>query len=112
MKQAAALLGVAMLSALGGCQLSPPVPEAAPPELELLDSQPLVLADSCVADGSVFVEFTVRADGRADDLKLPSVPACVRDALSAWVDSFRYSPPGAETPTGLEWMLVSARKGS
>jgi hypothetical protein len=112
MKQPAALLGVAMLSLLGGCQLSPRAPEVAPPELQLLDSQPLVLADNCVADGSVFVEFTVRVDGRTDDLKLPVAPTCVREALSAWVSSFRYSPPGAETSTGLEWLLVSARKGS
>jgi len=28
------------------------------------------------------------------------------------VTSFRYAPPSAEVPTGIEWLLVSARRGS
>jgi hypothetical protein len=36
----------------------------------------------------------------------------VRDALTAWVSSFRYLPPAADIPTGVEWLLVSARRGS
>jgi hypothetical protein len=112
MNRGAGWAAVAMLSVLGGCQLAPPAPDVTAPELQLLDSRPLVLEDDCPASGSVLVEFTVRADGRADDVKLPAVPACLRSALSAWVSSFRYSPPGAETPAGIEWLLITARKGS
>jgi hypothetical protein len=28
------------------------------------------------------------------------------------VSSFRYLPPAADIPTGVEWLLVSARRGS
>jgi hypothetical protein len=107
--RAMAMMAVAVLA---GCELAPPAPEVAPPELHLIDSQPLVMAEDCAASGSVFVEFTVRADGRTDDVKLPEAPACVRAALSTWVDSFRYSPRVAGVATGIEWLLVSARRGS
>jgi hypothetical protein len=36
----------------------------------------------------------------------------VREALTAWVSSFRYLPPATEVPTGVEWLLVTARRGS
>lgn len=103
---------VAALAALAGCQVTPPAPQPAPPSLQLVASQPLVLAPGCEATGSVFVEFTVRTDGSADALKLPAAPACLREALTAWVSSFRYQPPATDVPTGVEWLLVSARRGS
>ena len=62
--------------------------------------------------GSVMVEFVVRMDGRADTVKLSPAPECLRAALTAWVSSFRYLPPAADVPTGVEWMLVTARRGS
>lgn len=77
-----------------------------------MESQPLVLAPGCEADGSVSVEFTVRMDGTPGALKLSPAPECVREALTAWVSSFRYLPPAADIPTGVEWLLVSARRGS
>jgi hypothetical protein len=77
-----------------------------------MESQPLVLAPGCEASGSVSVEFTVRMDGTPDGLKLSPAPECVREALTAWVSSFRYLPPAADIPTGVEWLLVSARRGS
>ena len=77
-----------------------------------MESQPLVLAPGCEANGSVSVQFTVRMDGTTDGLKLSPAPECVRDALTAWVSSFRYLPPAADIPTGVEWLLVSARRGS
>jgi hypothetical protein len=98
------------LTLLAGCQLAPPAP--IPPALQLMESQPLVLAPGCEASGSVSVEFTVRMDGTADALKLSPAPECVREALTAWVSSFRYLPPAADVPTGVEWLLVSARRGS
>jgi hypothetical protein len=98
------------LTLLAGCQLTPPAPVA--PALQLMESQPLVLAPGCEASGSVSVEFTVRMDGTTDALKLSPAPECVREALMAWVTSFRYLPPAADIPTGVEWLLVSARRGS
>ena len=58
------------------------------------------------------MEFIVRMDGRTDALQLSPAPECVREALTAWVSSFRYLPPSADTHTGVEWLLVSARRGS
>ena len=103
-------LAVAALTLLAGCQLTPPAP--VPPSLQLMESQPLVLAPGCEASGSVSVEFTVRMDGTPDRLKLSPAPECVREALTVWVSSFRYLPPAADIPTGVEWLLVSARRGS
>jgi len=103
-------VALAALTLLAGCQLAPPALVA--PTLQLMESQPLVLAPGCEASGSVSVEFTVRMDGTTDALKLSPAPACVREALTAWVTSFRYLPPAADSPTGVEWMLVSARRGS
>ena len=106
------LAWVAALAVLADCQATPPVPKPAPPSLQLVASEPLVLAPGCDVTGSLFVEFTVRTDGSTDALKLPTAPTCVREALTAWVSSFRYQPPAAEVPTGVEWLLVSARRGS
>jgi hypothetical protein len=103
---------IALLAVLAGCQATPPAPQPVPPSLQLVASEPLVLGPGCDVNGSVFVEFTVRTDGRTDGLKLPAAPECVRDALTAWVSSFRYAPPSSEVPTGIEWLLVSARRGS
>ena len=103
-------LALAALTLLAGCQLTPPAPE--PPSLQLMESQPLVLAPGCEPAGSVSVEFTVRMDGTPDGLKVSPAPECVREALTAWVSSFRYLPPAADIPTGVEWLLVSARRGS
>ena len=102
---------LAALTLLAGCQLTPPAP-VAPPSLQLMESQPLVLAPGCEASGSVVVEFVVRMDGSPDALQLSPAPECVREALTAWVSSFRYLPPATDIPTGVEWLLVSARRGS
>ena len=105
-------LAVAALVVLAGCQVTPPAPQPATPDLQLVASEPLVLAPGCDVSGSVFIQFTVRTDGSTDSLKLPAAPACVREALTGWVSSFRYLPPAAEVPTGVEWLLVTARRGS
>lgn len=102
---------LAALTLLAGCQLTPPA-TVVPPSLQLMESQPLALAPGCEASGSVLVEFIVRMDGSTDALQLSPAPECVREALTAWVSSFRYLPPAADIPTGVEWMLVSARRGS
>jgi hypothetical protein len=116
---AISVAGGALVSS--GCQTVPTArPEAAAPALQLLESRPLQLAEDCQASGSYFVEFTVRNDGRTDRVHAPDGPACVQQALTAWVESFRYAPPKSATAggiaggiaSGIEWMVVSARRGS
>lgn len=107
-------LGFAALVAgaitLSGCQTAPTTTPTQP-ALRLLESQSFTVADGCEASGSHFVEFTVTSDGRTDDIKAPSGPACLQQALTAWVSSFRYEAPGQEVPSGVEWMMVTAPKG-
>lgn len=103
---------IAALAILAGCQVTPPAPRPAPPSLQLVSSQPLVLAPGCEATGSVFIRFMVRMDGTTDSLELAPAPECVREALTAWVSSFRYLPPSSDVPAGVEWLLVSASRGS
>lgn len=95
---------------LGGCQSAPTRGPAAP-SLQLIGSAPLVLADDCRVSGTVIVEFTVLESGRVDTIRAGSDEPCVRQALTAWVESFRYSPPGRATPASIEWMVVTARRG-
>jgi hypothetical protein len=101
----------AVVLALAGCQTTPTSPPSAP-ALRLIQSQPLVLAPDCEAKGSFFVEFSVLSDGRTGRIQAPEGPTCVQQALTAWVSSFRYSPPGSDTPAGVEWMMVTAPKGT
>lgn len=97
--------------ALSGCQTAP---TRAPAEatMRILQSEPLKVPDNCEASGSHFVEFTVMSDGRTHDIKAGSGPACLQAALTAWVSSFRYEAPGQDIPTAVEWMMVTAHKGS
>lgn len=107
-------IGLAALAlgaiALSGCQTAP-TKAPARPTLRILQSAPLKMADDCQASGSYFVEFTVASDGRTGDIQAPPGPACVQEALTAWVGSFRYEAPGQKIPSGVEWMMVMARKG-
>lgn len=116
-KWPAALIFAGAIAVLSGCQTAPTAkPDIAAPSLRLIDSEPLVLAEGCAANGSFFVEFTVLSNGRTDNIRTPPAPACVQQALTAWVGSFRYSPLAAEMPgsiaSSIEWMLVTARRGS
>jgi len=103
---------IAAATVLSGCQTAPTLPHASAPALQLIESQPLVVAADCPASGSFFVEFKVLSNGRTGEIQAPPGPACVQQALTAWVSTFRYSPPGQETPTGVEWLMVTARKGT
>lgn len=105
------LLMSGVLLALAGCQTTPTAPPPAP-SLQLVQAQPLVLAPDCQASGSFFVEFSVLSDGRTGRIQAPDGPTCVQQALTAWVSSFRYSPPGQVTAAGVEWMMVTASKGT
>ena len=110
-RSCSALLLLAAMIAAGGCQTTPTVAPPAP-ALQLVESQPLALAADCDASGSYFVAFTVLRDGRTGEIQAPQGPACVQQALTAWVSTFRYASPGQETPMGMEWMMVTARKGT
>ena len=105
----AALLAGAI--ALAGCESAPTVAPRAP-ALRLLESKPLTMAETCEVRGSHFVEFTVLSDGSTGNIQAPQGPPCMQQALTAWVETFRYAPPGRQTPTGVEWMMVTGRKGS
>ena len=103
--------GVCFASLISACQA--PAPRGiAPPDLQLIGTAPLTLPATCSASGSVIIDFTVRPDGLTENIKPAAGPACVQEALTAWVASFRYSPPGSPTKTSVEWLLVEAKKGS
>lgn len=108
-------LGFAVLLAgaiaLSGCQTTS-TRGSSKGTIRILQSEPLKVPDNCAAIGSYFVEFTVMSDGRTDDIKANSGPACIQEALVAWVSSFRYEAPGQEISSGVEWMMVTAQKGS
>lgn len=80
--------------------------------LELTAAAPMRLDADCPVSGSVVVEFKVQPDGTTGEIKTPRLPDCLRDALTAWVASFRYMPPGEVVPNSVEWLLVTARKGA
>lgn len=104
---------LAVLVVLSACQSPAPRDSATPPvPLRLLESRSLTLPESCRAEGSVIVDFTVLASGQTDDIRPGDAPDCVQQALSAWVASFRYAPIAESTPASVEWLLVEARAGS
>jgi hypothetical protein len=105
---AAAIVFAAVLS---GCQ-TPRSQHPIEPELKLLGSSPLVIPSDCFASGSFVVSFTVATTGRTDAIRTPDAPSCMQDALIAWVASFRYEPPASATPASMEWMMVTAKRGS
>jgi hypothetical protein len=109
MRQAIIVGGAIAFALLSGCHTAPT--RSLPPAPQLLSSEPLQLPDSCVASGSVVVEFDVDASGRTGNIQVPPADACVRTALSAWVASFRYAPQAGGTQMSMEWMLVTAEKG-
>jgi hypothetical protein len=112
LKSLSSALLVAVLVLLGGCQSAGVTRVPVAPPLQLTSSAPLQLPASCESHGSVVVEFTVLPDGATTGIQTPAVPECLHAALTAWVASFRYAPPGVSLPGTLEWLLVSARKGS
>ena len=111
MKLRTCIVGI-LLICLAGCAAVGPRDDAPAPDLQLLDSAPLMLADDCRANGSFVVGFTVDTHGRTTDIAPPDGPACVREALAAWAASFQFAPPAVPTPGSLEWLMVTAPRGS
>jgi hypothetical protein len=96
---------------LSACQTTPrkSPPE---PELRLLEAASLELPVGCTASGSFVVAFTVAPSGHTSDIRPPAAPICVQQALTAWVTSFRYAPPAHATPTSIEWLMVTGKRGT
>jgi hypothetical protein len=107
----AALYAALSLIFLAACQSTPPV-RPPTPELQLLEASPLQISRDCVAAGSYVVSYIVATSGRTNAIRAPDAPACVEQALTAWVESFRYAPPARATSATIEWLMVSAKRGS
>jgi len=88
-------------------------PDVPPPPLQLIAAGTLELPRTCeLRDGVVYrTDFVVQSDGRVADIRPEPAPACLQTALTAWVNSFQYSPPGETVPTVIDWMAVSAKRG-
>jgi len=100
---------IAAMGWLAGCQ-STRVAERPAPALQLTSAAPVQIANDCQPSGSVVVDFTVQPDGTTSAIKVPAVPDCLHDALTAWVSSFRYRPPHVAVPGTVEWLLVTAQR--
>jgi hypothetical protein len=112
------LLAVATVGAifLAACATTPRAPTSGAPAAspELLSTGPLQLPDGCApAHGAVYrTTFVVQPDGRVDETSSESGDGCVQAALRAWVATFVYRADGIATPIALDWMEVTASRGS
>ena len=103
---------VATLLFVSGCRSVPEGGPELPASLQLLESAQLYIPNGCVAEASVRVDFVVLENGRTEHIRTPEVAPCLHEALVAWVESFRYSPPAARRDESVEWLLVTGRRGS
>ena len=83
-----------------------------PPPLQLVSAGDLKLPSDCaVRDGVVYrTNFVVQGDGHVADIRPDPAPACLRAALTEWLNGVSYAPPGEAIPTAIDWMSVSARR--
>jgi hypothetical protein len=107
------ILPLVALVAIAGCQTTPqrqiPDPPVRP---EILSANPLRIAAGCQVNTAVDIGYTIQADGSVADLALSDAPACIREALTAWVSSYRYAPQALPVATGFGWMRVTGERGS
>jgi hypothetical protein len=107
------LLPVFLLASIAGCQTSPqrtiPEPPVTP---QLISSSPLHIASTCEINTVIGIDYSIQGDGTVADLSLSDAPNCARDALKAWVSSYRYAPQSQPVATGFAWMHVTAERGS
>lgn len=107
------LLPGLVLVAVAGCQTTPQRHIPDPPETpQLVSSQPLQLAPTCEINTAVDIDYAIQPDGTVTNLSLSDAPACAREALGAWVNSYRYAPQAAPVATGFAWMRVVGERGS
>ena len=94
-------------AAIGGCATAPHT--VGPPSTpQLLSAGRLELPADCHAQGSMFVSYTVLESGSPANIAPDAGPACVQQALTAWIATFRYSPQTMAVPVALEWLVVEA----
>jgi hypothetical protein len=107
-----AIPALVALALLAGCQTTPTrIPEP-PAPLQLVSSSPLQIQGTCEVAGAVLVEYTVLENGETGNIEVSDAPSCARDALTAWVSSYRYTPQPQDVSTRFEWILVSGKRGS
>jgi hypothetical protein len=75
-------------------------------------ANPLRIASNCEINTAVDIDYSVQVDGSVADLSVSEAPACARDALRAWVNSYRYAPQSQPVATGFAWMRVIGERGS
>jgi len=109
MRRLAAALIVA--TALAGCATTTPSVPVTP--LELVDLGPVVLPANCEPGRGVVYRtaFVVQPDGSVAQIAAESGTGCVQQALQDWVATFRYRPVAEATPTVIDWIAVTARRG-
>jgi hypothetical protein len=106
------------LALTAGCQtITGSAPPAGAPATILLEAGDLALPTDCtVPAGRPYrVSYVVGTDGRTanPDAVTPSdAPACLQQALHAWIATFRYAPVSDAERVTADWMLVTARRGS
>ncbi len=99
-------------AALGGCQVAPSRAPEPPAPLEMLSAEPLRIESGCEVEGALLVEYTVLQSGETGNIEVSQGPECARDALTAWVASYRYAPQPTDVATRFEWILVTGKRGS
>lgn len=106
------LPGLALIL-IAGCQTAPqrnfPDPPVTP---QLVSSRPLQIASTCELNTAVDIDYAIQPDGSVSNLSLSDAPACAREALTAWVSSYRYAPQSAPVSAGFAWMRVVGERGS
>jgi hypothetical protein len=107
------LAPVLILVAITGCQTTPQRQIPDPPlQPQLISAGPLQIGSACVVNSAVDIDYSVQTDGSVSDLSMSDAPPCVRDALRAWVSSYRYTPQPAPVMTGFAWVRVTGERGS
>jgi hypothetical protein len=98
-------------TAFAGCASTTPSVPVAP--LELVDLAPVVLPLDCEPRRGVVYRtaFVVQPDGSVAQVAAQSGTGCVQQALQDWVATFRYRPVAEPTPTVIDWIAVTARRG-
>jgi hypothetical protein len=111
-----ALAGVACsgLVLLAGCASVPGTKPPPQSELQLQSADVFALPGNCEpTDGKVYrTRYFVQSDGHVAGATPESGTGCVQDALLRWVETFQYRPLAGPVPATLDWMAVTARRGT
>jgi hypothetical protein len=110
-----ALVAAALLAVTGCTSVTPRESAPAPaPDLQLLSAGALALPQDCEPRrGTMYrTSFVVEPGGGVSTVTSDSGDGCVERALRAWVASFRYAAPERTVPTVIDWMYVTASRGT